>query len=187
MSLYSPVPAMIRCRSLGSIAIAPMARLIWKSLFGCQSRPPSVVFQTPPQAVPMYIVSGSIGSNAQHSVRPAFATPEFVDERSGADGRPVRMDHRKSAKRRKLVEVAQRADAADLLLARPRRDEAGQAEPLGQERLGPQIRAAGLLVFVFVVVFVSLFVRALRDLPWSSSTSATAGLLSTWAGWVALT
>ena len=37
----------------GSTAIAPMNRVAWSSVTGAQSRPPSVVFQTPPPAAAM--------------------------------------------------------------------------------------------------------------------------------------
>src|SRR5262245_16981969 len=55
----------------GATAIAPTARSLIESVSGVQVLPSSVVFQTPPSAVPRYIVPAIVGSVAIAVARPA--------------------------------------------------------------------------------------------------------------------
>jgi hypothetical protein len=58
----SPVPTHTMFGSDGAMAMAPMDWAGWSSKVGLQLIPPSVVFQTPPEAAPMKETIGSPGT-----------------------------------------------------------------------------------------------------------------------------
>ena len=67
----SPVPTYSVSGCPVAIAIAPIAWVSSSSPIEAQVAPPSVVFQIPPSAAPMYTVSSCCGSTATAVTRPA--------------------------------------------------------------------------------------------------------------------
>src|SRR5580693_5366498 len=65
---------------LGASAIAPLAMDAWPSVRGIQVLPPSVDFQTPPSAAPMYRMLLLLGSIAMEFTLPAvtYGDPALV-------------------------------------------------------------------------------------------------------------
>ncbi len=69
--LASPVPTYSVLGRRVATAIAPIAWVSSSSPIEAQVAPPSVVFQIPPSAAPMYTVSSSRGSTVTAVTRPA--------------------------------------------------------------------------------------------------------------------
>src|ERR1051325_7837518 len=84
--LYSPVPAKTREGLAGSIAIVPIESVIRSSVSGVHVAPRSVVFHTPPVAVPMYTVDDDAGCTAIDVTRPATGMARGVFDRSLPSG-----------------------------------------------------------------------------------------------------
>src|SRR5215831_5068400 len=66
----SPLPTQTTEGSEGAMAMSPMVETPSLSKTGSQVVPLLVVFQTPPEAVPTYTVSGLLSTTAKSSMRP---------------------------------------------------------------------------------------------------------------------
>src|SRR6516164_9215419 len=75
----SPVPTHTVFGSVGATAMDPIAATGWSSKIGMNVVPPSVDFQTPPEAEPRYQVFGSPGTPATAAMRPAGAGPMYLN------------------------------------------------------------------------------------------------------------
>src|SRR5260370_396334 len=142
------------------MARAPIAVLLMLSVFVAHVAPPSLVFQTPPPAVPAYGVLLFVRSVASDVTRP-LTMPPFVGgsalprgggrgrgaarrRPAGLEGRPRRVQEGEPRPRSDGHGAARRADAPDGVLRRAPHDRDARpaiGQGAGPAGLGPDVVA----------------------------------------------